>query len=429
MHKRVLSAALAFVFCFLPVISANNNINDNSNEIRIAFIDTGVSSKYMDSSKIIAGKNYVFPYNDTFDRNGHGTETCSMVLGSAELGISGSCPEAVVVPLVTSDLHPLGFLKSGGAQAMTRAIYDAVDVYNCRVINISMGLTTETKELKEAVYYAEEKGVVIVSAVGNENKNAPERSYYPAAYDTVIGVGSSNGEEAADFSQRNGVLVVADGVNVKTVSNTSKAETRNGTSYSCAYVSGVCAGILKANPRLTPASVRALLCAKAQDIGDQGFDKATGFGKVSDGLNKNPLTRGALAMILYMASGEKSAGEIPFADVPESSSLKEAISYVYGKGILKGVSETEFNPQGFITREQLATVILRYMSLKEDTGANTKEEVCYKDFSLISPWARDAVNYCKKSQLMIGNENGDFMPKDYVLGYQVYLVLERIFKR
>jgi subtilisin family serine protease len=38
----------------------------------------------------------------------------------------------------------------------------------------------------------EGKNVVVISSVGNSNRETPEALYYPAAYPTVIGVGSVN---------------------------------------------------------------------------------------------------------------------------------------------------------------------------------------------------------------------------------------------
>lgn len=64
-----------------------------------------------------------------------------------------------------------------------------------------MGTTTDDDLLRKATQYALDKGAIVVSAVGNEQLVAPDRGYYPAAYDGIIGVGAALGSGAAEFSQ------------------------------------------------------------------------------------------------------------------------------------------------------------------------------------------------------------------------------------
>ena len=251
--------------------------------VRIAFLDSGISLKHLDAAHVEAGENLVFPRRDTADRIGHGTATAGIVLGSEELGLPGLCPEAVAVPLVCCDSYPSGVRAQGDGETMARAIRLAVDSYGCRIINISMGMTEDSPALREAVEYALAQGAIIVSAVGNQNETAPERVYYPAAYDGVVGVGAADGEQAADFSQRNSVDVLAQGVALPTVTNrnSAKAQLRSGTSFSCAVVSGLCAAIWAAEPELSADEVLERLYSTAQDVGEPGFDADSGWGIVS----------------------------------------------------------------------------------------------------------------------------------------------------
>lgn len=251
--------------------------------IRIAFLDSGISLKHLDPSRVETGENLVFPRRDTVDRIGHGTATAGIVLGSEDLGLPGLCPEAVVVPLVCYDRYPSGVTAQGNGETLAQAIRLAVDRYDCRIINISMGMTQDDPALREAVAYALAKGAILVSAVGNQNAAAPECVYYPAAYDGVIGVGAADGEHAADFSQRHNVDVLAQGVDLPTATNrnSAKAQTRSGTSFSCAVVSGLCAAIWAAEPELSADEVRQRLYSTAKDVGEPGFDTDSGWGIVS----------------------------------------------------------------------------------------------------------------------------------------------------
>ena len=165
--------------------------------VRIAFIDSGISTKHIDSSKVLQGANYIFRDSDTQDRVGHGTATAGLVLGAEDQRVTGICPDALAVPQVVVDKYPSGAEKNGGPEALCEALYDAVDRFGCRIVNISLCTTEDSQELREAVAYAEAKGVVLIAAVGNDGEDG--QTYYPAAYETVIAVGSTDGDTVASI--------------------------------------------------------------------------------------------------------------------------------------------------------------------------------------------------------------------------------------
>ena len=248
--------------------------------IRVAFLDSGISTYHLDPAHVEPGENLIFPDCDTEDRVGHGTAAAGLLLGSAELGLAGLCPEAVAVPIVCYDRYPSGVAARGDGGTLAAAIRLAVDTYRCRILNISMGQTEDDPELRAAVEYAQAAGALIVAAVGNDNLSAPERVYYPAAYDGVIGVGAADGAGPAAFSQRSAVSLLAQGVGLSTVTNRKNAriETRSGTSFACAAVSGLCARLWQEDPALTAAQVRQKLFLLARDVGEPGFDRDSGWG-------------------------------------------------------------------------------------------------------------------------------------------------------
>lgn len=280
MRKRLISLFLSL--CLILSFCVSVYAQEKTDTVRIAFIDSGISTKHIDSASIAEGYNYVFEKNNTQDRLGHGTMTAGIVLGSEELGLDGLCPSAILVPLVCSDAYRSGVTKSKGVAGVVAAIYDAVDKYDCQIINISLGFTKDYPELKKAVKYATDHGVIITAAVGNSGSSKNPPTYYPAAYDCVIAVGSSDGDERAYFSQTGYVDILAPGVRLETASNKGRAESvyATGTSYSCAYVTGVLAALMKDNPDLNADEISELLFDSATDIGVKGFDKESGWGIV-----------------------------------------------------------------------------------------------------------------------------------------------------
>jgi subtilisin family serine protease len=262
-------------------ITSSQPLSDGSG-IRIAVIDTGISIKHLNAKQIETGQNYVYPNNNTNDLIGHGTAIAGILLGSEDMSLKGLAPGATLVPLTCYTRNANGSIKSGGVSAITQAIYGAVDIYNCKIINVSSGVTSNTDDLRKAAAYAEAKGVVVVSSVGNDNKTAPKHIYYPAAYETVIGVGAigRNGK-TCDFSQRNkSVSLVAPGkdLQVVTIRDSIHPQTFSGTSYAAAFVTGAAALLLSEFPNLRPEEVRKYLYSSALDIEAKGYDTTSGWG-------------------------------------------------------------------------------------------------------------------------------------------------------
>lgn len=107
------------------------------------------------------------------------------------------------------------------------------------VINLSLGINTDNKELKKYVRYLTECGVIIVAASGNKNGLAAN---YPARLDEVISVGSidKNGK-ISSFSSKKYVDFYALG----------EYEGIKGTSFSTPIVSGVILNLIDKNNSLS----------------------------------------------------------------------------------------------------------------------------------------------------------------------------------
>jgi len=232
--------------------------------IIIAIIDTGISRDAIDSDHILEGKNYIDPSLSTEDTYGHGTAVASVILKQL--------PQAQFVPLV-SNAYNKGKIEQVDNDVFAQMIRDAVDVYQCQIINLSMGLILDKTSVREAVAYAEEKGVLIVASAGNDYATDGEFIYYPAAYDTVLSVGAVNkkGKQISEFSQRGDwVDIYARGEEVKIKTLSGDKRKSEGTSYSAAFVTARAARFLQKNKNLTPAQLREKLLNKAKQL-DSGI--------------------------------------------------------------------------------------------------------------------------------------------------------------
>lgn len=224
----------------------------------IGIIDTGISTNAIDSEHILEGKNYLDPSLSTEDTYGHGTAVASVIL--KEL------PQAQFVPLV-SNAYNKGRIEQVDNDVFAQMIRDAVDVYHCQIINLSVGLILDKQSIREAVAYAEEKGVLVVASAGNDYATDGEFVYYPAAYETVFSVGSVNKrkKEISDFSQRGrwvDIYARGEEITIKTLSGDKRKS--EGTSYSAAIVTARAARLLQKNKNLTPAELREKLLKKCK---------------------------------------------------------------------------------------------------------------------------------------------------------------------
>ena len=111
------------------------------------------------------------------------------------------------------------------------------------------------------------------------------------------------------------------------------------------------------------------------------------------------MTRAQLVTILYRAAGSPEisfAGA--FADVPEGSWFAAAVEWAAAQGIVKGVGNGRFLPQGELTREQLATILYRSSGSPEVTGTLD----AFSDREEVGSYARNAMIWATENALIYG---------------------------
>ena len=249
--------------------------------VRIAVIDSGVFAEHEDLTgvRIVPGMNYLGTDEasraDTTDTVGHGTFVSGLLAAALNgYGIAGLVPEAEIVPLRCFSE------KTGRISDVITAIYGAVDIYHCQVLNLSLGITSSSRLLREAVEYADTQGAIMVSASGNltsgTHRDSGDPLYYPAAYPEVVGVGAvGSALSIASFSMRNeSVWVVAPGNGLRSLSclGPDQYVTGGGTSYAAPMVAATAAMALSVEPSLSREDFMSLLQDTAQDLGEPGYD-------------------------------------------------------------------------------------------------------------------------------------------------------------
>lgn len=353
MKRQLLTFCLIISFLLAPFRAVAED-----NPIRIAVIDTGISPWAIAPESLDEGRNYILPESSTMDLIGHGTAVASVIVGSEPAGIPGICPEAVLVPLIFLTVNEREIRVTGEPDELAVIIREAIDVYHCDIINVSLTSYETSNALAEAVAYAEEKGVLIVASSGN---NSSALVYYPAGYDSVLCVGTVNedGTSYADFTNRHQFLdILAPGLNVPTASIIGDPVANDGTSFSSAYVSGIAARLMLEYPNLTAGQIRRILCASATDLRDPGFDKRTGWGALN--------VENAFA---YAAAGRQ------YRDIPADLWFFPGVSYVSHLGLMESGDAVHFMPGTPMTRAALWVVL----HATDGGTASPEAETWYED--------------------------------------------------
>ena len=125
------------------------------------------------------------------------------------------------------------------------------------------------------------------------------------------------------------------------------------------------------------------------------------------------LTRGQLVTTLYRLAGEPEVAEpATFADVKAGRYYTEAVAWAEENGIAKGITDTTFCPDKAVTREQAATFLYRYVTeYLEQEPATGADLSIYTDREAISKFARTAVAWATAEGFLQGFPGGSLQPR------------------
>lgn len=128
------------------------------------------------------------------------------------------------------------------------------------------------------------------------------------------------------------------------------------------------------------------------------------------------VTRAQFITMLYRLDGENKVenGTNSFTDLEKDAYYLDAINWGVKNGIINGMSKTEFAPGLNITREQIATMFYRYATYKK-LDVKTAEEtniLSFKDFDKTSEYARAAVQWALHVEIFKGDNEKLLHPLD-----------------
>ena len=134
-------------------------------------------------------------------------------------------------------------------------------------------------------------------------------------------------------------------------------------------------------------------------------------------------SRAMLVSTLYRMAGEPEvSGTAAFADVPDGAWYEDALVWAVENGIVNGITETAFAPDAPVTRQDLAVMLLRY---EAPETVETAELDGFTDAGDIADYAVEAVGAAVESGIMSGVTDTELMPRENVTRAQAALMLTR----
>src|SRR5438067_2365697 len=304
------------------MLAEPKNVGLDGSGVGVAVLDSGISTKQKSlSGRIVYSRDFTGE-NTTEDLYGHGTFVASMI--AAKNGPYGGKDSGANL----INFRVLNSQGVGSTSALLNALYTVLlyrGFFNIRVVNLSLGGNAvdsyKNDPICRAVRRLVNAGVVVVTAAGNDGKDATHDKLYgrihsPGNEPAAITVGAANTfgtdvrsadivttfssrgptrsfwKDAAGLKHYDNLLkpdLVAPGNKIigaaaannklesdnpdlcvsqcGNASNSGKGDMRlSGTSVASPIVAGAVAVLLEANPNLTPNMVKVILMYTAQSL-------------------------------------------------------------------------------------------------------------------------------------------------------------------
>ena len=261
---------------------------EKKKDVVVAVVDTGIqydhpflASNIFVKDGISTANNFGVDFSTTTptrtpkDTHGHGTHVAGI--------IKSVFPDVKILALKYYNPQASG---EANLKATIKALQYAVD-QNVDIINYSGGGPEASSEERAVLKKAEDKGIIVVAAAGNERSNIDQKSnaYYPASYglSNIITVAAHDEENKIISSSNWGAMsvdIAAPGLRIKSAIPGNGAGFMTGTSQATAFVTGVVALIKAQFPEFNYQQVKNIVISSSQkEAGLQG--KVLGGGKLN----------------------------------------------------------------------------------------------------------------------------------------------------
>ncbi len=139
--------------------------------------------------------------------------------------------------------------------------------------------------------------------------------------------------------------------------------------------------------------------------------------------NQN-LTRAMFVAMLYRMEGSPEvSGTAPYSDVPAGAYYEKAVIWASANGVVYG-SNGKYDPDGKITREQMAAMMRRYAAFCQIDTSDRADITSFGDAARVSSWAREDMRWAVAVNLLYGS-GGNLNPTNHATRAEAASILKR----
>ncbi|WP_367754489.1 S8 family serine peptidase [Flavobacterium sp. WC2430] len=307
-----------------------------------------------DNNQILGGYDFVSRSENFYTGNSHGTSVLSTMGGYKENALVGTAPDASYYLFITEDTtseNPIE--ESLWVEAAEKADSLGVDVINTSLGYFEFDNSTynhtysemngKTAFMSRGAEIAFSRGMIIVTAAGNEGGTGNPYIAVPADAVSVLAVGAVNATEVrASFSSigpsfdgRIKPDVMAQGVSTVLSDEFGNIITSNGTSFSSPIMAGIIASFWQAFPNKTNKEIRQLILESADRFTNPTNQYGYGIPDFSLALNKGTLNVNQFSTTSFVLYPNPTTDFVTVS-FPESFNKGKVIIYTFsGQKILE----------------------------------------------------------------------------------------------
>ena len=128
---------------------------------------------------------------------------------------------------------------------------------------------------------------------------------------------------------------------------------------------------------------------------------------------KGTMERGMATTLLYRLAKEPAVSYSPvFSDVPDGQWYTDGIIWCAGVGIVSGMGDGQFAPRQNVTRQHIATILYNY-AVKTGRRADERGNLdTFPDGSAVASWAKEGMSWAVGAGIFQGDDTGKLLPGD-----------------
>lgn len=187
----------------------------------------------------------------------------------------------------------------------------------------------------------------------------------------------------------------------------------------------LCVNVGASGEQFTDVSEKAWYAPAVEYAVKNGLMNGVGNNKFEP---ETAMSRAMLVTVLWRYAGQPKEGKNTFRDVPDGQWYTDAVAWAAKNGVVNGVGDNQFEPEGKITREQMATILFRYANqIDVDTGKRSDLKG-FVDYKQVSEYALAPMRWAVAERIINGSD-GCLLPNGDATRAQVAAILMRFIQK